>query len=614
MGELIVLPRQWSGWKVVGLLGSGSFAKVYLAEKIEYGERFLCAIKHISISNRKQENLELFAEGIAGNANDVSKYCGQIKSDLIHEIKTNYEVRGNSNIVCYSDHVVEEKADGSGYDVYIMMEYLKSLSSVISERGVLTTAEVLRIGIDMCSALEVLGAKNIIHRDIKPGNIFVNSEGVYKLGDFGVAKVLDKTASGMSIKGTVSYMAPEIFLSDKVDKRSDIYSLGLVLYRLLNNNKPPFVDTNKNGVTHDDNSASFHRRVGGEQIPYPMDCSDRGLVDVIMKACDYRPENRWQTASEMKEALLFVKNGGVNNAGYLRPVLGVNPDYSPYQQYDAYREYMENDWSRKNAVNGKNGNNSSYLKLILSGVAAVCVVVIISAVLIMNLNLNSGSNNYIDRDFTHENSSESFSEKTEGKNDVTEESSEKTVFSDNHNSDFYTPTEKPTVPHIEEKTEPAEEKSSKVCFADVKRFLTVRMEADSTSQAIVFVPPLTSMTILNETPVNGMLLVSVDATKDVGYVNTKYICYSREAAKEEAKNSSVKEFFYPKNRFIHIVKKNTVIYDGKGKVEDNLKEDELVYIVNIIDSEYVEVLFIDSELPYYRGVAAVRDLEITDGC
>ena len=90
MGELIVLPKQWSGWKVVRLLGSGSFAKVYLAEKIEYGERFLCAIKHISISNRKQENLELFAEGIAGNANDVSKYCGQIKSELIIDIKTNY--------------------------------------------------------------------------------------------------------------------------------------------------------------------------------------------------------------------------------------------------------------------------------------------------------------------------------------------------------------------------------------------------------------------------------------------------------------------------------------------------------------------------------------------
>lgn len=612
MEEYIVLPKQWSGWKVVGLLGTGSFAKVYLAEKIEYGERFLCAIKHISISSRKQENLELFAEGMVSNEKDVSKYCGQVKADLIREIKTNYELRGNSNIVCYSDHAVEEKTDGSGYDVYIMMEYLKSLSSVISERGVLNTDEVLRIGIDMCSALEVLGTKNIIHRDIKPGNIFVNKEGIYKLGDFGVAKVLDKTTSGMSIKGTVSYMAPELFLSDKVDKRSDIYSLGLVLYRLVNNNKPPFVDINKSSVTHEDNSMSFHRRVGGEQIPYPFDCSDRGLADIIMKACEYRPEDRWQSASEMKEALTFVKKGGFCNTGFAGEVPHYTPDSIP-QQYDAYRNYAVNDWNERNAVNIKDNSGESYLKLILSGVAAVCVVVIISAVLILNLNKNVNLNNYNKTDFVYNNSSESVTENSEEENNEQEESSEKTVLSDN-NSEFYTPTEKPVAPHTEEKTEPAEIKSDKVCYANVKRFLTVRMEADSTSRSIVFVPPLTSMTVLDEKPVNGMILVSVDATNDRGYVNAKYICYSRESASEEAKNSAVKEFFYPKNRYIHIARENAVIYDGNGKVADNLKEDQLVYIINVLDSGYVEVLFIDSELPYYRGVVSADDLETTDGC
>ena len=603
MDERISLPKQWSSWNVIGLLGTGSFAKVYLAEKKEYGERFLCAIKHISISNKKQENYELFSEGVAKNENDINEYYGQIKTDLIHEIKTNYELRGNSNIVCYSDHVVEEKKDGSGYDVYIMMEYLKSLSSVISERIVLNESDIIKIGIDLCSALEVLEAKNIIHRDIKPGNIFVNREGVYKLGDFGVAKVLDKTTYGMSIKGTVSYMAPEVFLSEKVDARSDIYSLGLVLYRLLNNNKPPFVDLHQNGITHDENSFSFHKRMGGERLPYPLNCSNNLLIEIIMKACEYRPSDRWQSASQMKEALLTLKKNQSNvHQGSKQGYCG-NFELPPYQNYYNKNKIKSEPYEYSN-------NSNSNLKLILSGVAAICVVVIISAVLIMTIGTQHDSNNYI------KDSSQQVIETndTEKERDTTEDSTEKTVPTSEYKNSVTSPTSKPTEKSTEEKTEPTTEKETRYCYADVEYFLTVRKEADSTSEAIIFVPPLTSMIILDDEPVNGMLLVNVELPGVVGYVNEKYVCYSKESAKEETKNSTAYDFFHPKNKYIHIVKKSTSIYNGFWDVIDVLEEDELVYIVNIIDSNHVRVLFVDSELPYYYGIVDKQYLEQTDGC
>ena len=81
----------------------------------------------------------------------------------------------------------------------------------------------------------------MIHRDIKPQNIFITSKGDYKLGDFGVARTMEKTMSGMSKKGTYNYMAPEVYHRVNTGLVSDQYSLGLVLYWLLNEKRMPFL-------------------------------------------------------------------------------------------------------------------------------------------------------------------------------------------------------------------------------------------------------------------------------------------------------------------------------------------------------------------------------------
>ena len=96
----------------------------------------------------------------------------------------------------------------------------------------LTEEDVLRLGIDLCRALEYCQKQNIIHRDIKPENIFVSRFGEFKLGDFGIARNWDRGASGLSKKGTFSYMAPEMYKGEEYDSRADIYSLGIVLYKL----------------------------------------------------------------------------------------------------------------------------------------------------------------------------------------------------------------------------------------------------------------------------------------------------------------------------------------------------------------------------------------------
>jgi len=143
----------------------------------------------------------------------------------------------------------------------------------------------------------------LIHRDIKPQNIFINAGGHYKLGDFGISRKLEKTSSGLSKKGTYPYMAPEVYMGKEYNSNVDIYSLGMLMYRLLNGNRLPFLPLAPNPIRHDDTERALIRRMSGEEIPAPAFAS-KELSEIILKMCAYKKENRYKTASEVKYDLL----------------------------------------------------------------------------------------------------------------------------------------------------------------------------------------------------------------------------------------------------------------------------------------------------------------------
>ena len=151
-----------------------------------------------------------------------------------------------------------------------IIELLTPLDSLMSQRK-LREDEVLRIGIDICSALELCEAKNILHRDIKPANIFYNDKTpgyiFYKLGDFGIARSLQAMTHGLSTKGTPNYMAPEVFAGKPYDHRADLYSLGITLYRLLNENRHPF--SSGQDFSAAAREQALARRMTGEPLPLP---------------------------------------------------------------------------------------------------------------------------------------------------------------------------------------------------------------------------------------------------------------------------------------------------------------------------------------------------------
>ncbi|MFI3312692.1 MAG: protein kinase [Eubacteriales bacterium] len=287
-------------------MGQGSYGKVWLAEKDGGIQKYQAAIKHISIPANPSEREELYAQGYVTNHSMVTDYYRDVLETLLVEIQVNDHLKGNTNIVSYEDHHYVPKENGQGYDIFIKMELLTSVFNYWSQRDV-TLGDCIQLGIDLCSALAVLEQEHIIHRDIKPGNIFVNKRGDYKLGDFGVARVLEKTTSGLSVKGTFGYMAPEVYLGKDYDYTVDIYSLGLVMYRLLNYNREPFVPLPPQGLTYADTHSGKQKRLQGEPLPRPA-LADKTLSTIILMACAYEPHKRWRNATAFQTALLHYRN------------------------------------------------------------------------------------------------------------------------------------------------------------------------------------------------------------------------------------------------------------------------------------------------------------------
>ena len=295
----------WPEWKIIEKIGEGSFGKVYKAQRTERGKSFYSAIKIINIPGSQSELNSVRSE--TGDDQSARQYFQNLVEECIQEISTMEYFRGNSYIVSVEDFKVMEYLDAIGWEISIRMEYLTSFMDYCAEKQ-LTEKEVIKLGMDLSKALEYCRKLKIIHRDIKPENIFVSRFGDFKLGDFGIARELERTMSGFSKKGTYSYMAPEMYKGKKYDSRVDIYSLGIVLYRLMNHNRLPFMSLDKQFITYRDKENALNKRVAGEQMSIPVDAGEQ-FARIILKACAYDPAQRYQTPEELYGALDDLKNG-----------------------------------------------------------------------------------------------------------------------------------------------------------------------------------------------------------------------------------------------------------------------------------------------------------------
>ena len=309
----------WPQWHVVKRLGGGADGEVFKIVRDNHGVQTYSALKVLRTGSPEDCALPPMNAGPdkpgAGGNGSVEDNIPEV---FMNEIRIMEALHGAPNIVLIDDFYFRKGTDTSS--LYVRMELLTSFAGVMSDyqrRGTqFTIAEVLKIGKDICTALSFCEQKGIIHRDINPSNLYVDKFGDYKVGDFGASKWMETAHSTLMPKGagTISYMAPEIFAGRSYNNTVDIYSLGLVLYQLLNSGRMPFLPADGRYNEQEIDAANY-RRLHGEELPSLAGtnvCGDTvsaRLDGVIRRACDPDSYRRYRTAKEFYDALSVQEAG-----------------------------------------------------------------------------------------------------------------------------------------------------------------------------------------------------------------------------------------------------------------------------------------------------------------
>ena len=300
----------FNDWVIDKKIGQGATGTVYAIKKNGYSGELQSALKIISIPKDSSDVKAVMSEGMTEE--EVTDYFKEFVDEILREIRIMVSLKDHPNIVTYEDHCVLPHEDGIGWDILIKMELLTPLQEWQMEHPMNET-DIIRLGCEISSALAYASDRKLIHRDVKPENIFVDSMGRFKLGDFGIARTIEKTTGGLSKKGTESYMAPEVYLGKKYNAQVDIYSLGIVLYRFLNDNRLPFYPPITERISYSDRETALMKRIQGVPFPGPIH-GNAELKAVVLKACEYLPENRYDNISEMRNALLHCENSSLKES------------------------------------------------------------------------------------------------------------------------------------------------------------------------------------------------------------------------------------------------------------------------------------------------------------
>ena len=301
-----LIQSRWPEWEYVKDSGSGSYGSVYQMVRSDLAGTFFSAVKVITIPEDDNETEQLRQEGYSPE--QIYAYYKKEAEDCAAEIGLLKTLRGKSNITEIEDYAIIHQDDQLVWHILIRMELLNRIDYMgMPEK------DILRLGIDICSALDECKKMNVFHRDVKPDNILVDESGRYKLGDFGISRKLGQIGT-LSLRYTPNYAAPEIVKAEikhadiETAARADLYSLGLVMYWIGNGCRLPHVP-DKQILSREDRETAFDKRIQGEPFPPPKRISTE-LQAIIMKACSYCAKDRYKDAAEMREALLHLAGGG----------------------------------------------------------------------------------------------------------------------------------------------------------------------------------------------------------------------------------------------------------------------------------------------------------------
>ena len=289
----------------------------YSVRHIDSGENFV--LKHISVPASDAQVRALILSGIYKDESDVLAYYTGVVSDIKKELDTGRKLAETGCFAGPVDYQIEQKTDGIGYDVYILQELQVPLNELINRNG-MTHLRAVNLGIDICDAIVACREAGYLFANLKPENIFLVPSGKFLLGDLGLISLKDLEYAGIPESYIDSFSAPELFdISTSPNMTIDLYSLGMVLYRIYNGNHGPFEDENTNGAMAD------KLRLSGKPLPTPI-YADYELAAIITKACAYRIGSRYASPEKLKEALMQYLQRNQIPDSLIVPPLVVDPE------------------------------------------------------------------------------------------------------------------------------------------------------------------------------------------------------------------------------------------------------------------------------------------------
>ena len=287
-------------YEIVGELGRGAMGVVYKATDPVIGRPV--AVKTIKLSE----------EG-----------TGLTRPELLQRFQTEARAAG---LLTHPNIVVVYDAGEEDGQYYITMELVegKSVQALLDAGHAFPLPRVLRIMEQACSALQYAHERNVVHRDIKPANIMLTADDTVKVTDFGTAKILQfgTVQQTAHVMGTPSYMSPEQVKGRAVDGRSDIFSLGVMLYEMITGEKP-FPGQSITTV--------IYKIVNEEPVPprHVNPAIHPGISAAVMKALAKDPEERYHSCRELLEDLRNYRNVAATNASPQSTMVMGSPQISP---------------------------------------------------------------------------------------------------------------------------------------------------------------------------------------------------------------------------------------------------------------------------------------------
>lgn len=296
-----LIPQKWPDIQIDAPLGSGACGTVYACTKksavtgIESRE----AVKVVRVEFSAAAHRQAEEEGIP-----FDEYYARIKAEKSREIELLVNLK-SPHIVHINEFDAVEEPDHSAFYLLIRMDLLQALTAFrvdhLTDTPEQAGAYARKVTLDICDALRVCHENGICHRDIKPANILCGATGDFYLGDFGVSQYTAAPDATLTSSGTARYAAPEQLIG-RADSRSDLYSLGLVLYELTNHWRGPFLPAYPAKITAEDRYNAQCKRLAGDALPPPDNCPP-ALAAVILKLCAPDPGDRYQTVQEVLDAL-----------------------------------------------------------------------------------------------------------------------------------------------------------------------------------------------------------------------------------------------------------------------------------------------------------------------